>query len=95
MKKKIMAVLLAGAFTVASTGCGKEDGRNIKTHNGAIAEVADAIDGDRYYEETVAYASGEEGLDSEEDFNTEEYNYIAVGINYFKKFTFFFISVLL
>ena len=76
MKKKIMAVLLAGAFTVASTGCGKEDGRNIKTHNGAIAEVADAIDGDRYYEETVAYAAGEERLASGEDFNTEEYNYI-------------------
>ena len=80
MKKKIMAVLLAGAFTVASTGCGKasskEDGRNMEAHNGAIAEVTDAIDGYRYYEETVASAAGEEGLASGEDFNTEEYNYI-------------------
>ena len=80
MKKKIMAVLLAGAFTVASTGCGKassrEDGRNMEAHNGAIAEVTDAIEGYRYYEETVASADGEEGLASGEDFNTEEYNYI-------------------
>ena len=80
MKKKIMAVLLAGALMAASAGCSKSDSKrgdnNMEAHNGAIAEVTDAIGGDYYYEATEAQAARESELDSEEDFNTEEYNFI-------------------
>ena len=80
MKRKIMAVLLAGAFVVAAAGCGKKDrseATQIKEHNDAGGEIAeidiDALVGGnsaQSYEATEAYES------QAEDFNTEEYNRI-------------------
>ena len=84
MKKKIMAVLLAGAFVVASAGCGKkersESTRQVKEHNDAIDTVIAEIDpilGDgsaQRYEATEAYET--QPNMTEEDLNTEEYNRI-------------------
>jgi len=80
MKRKILAVLLAGAFVVAAAGCGKKDrseATQIKEHNDAGGEIAeidiDALVGGnsaQSYEATEAYES------QAEDFNTEEYNRI-------------------
>lgn len=80
MKRKILAVLLAGAFVVAAAGCGKKDrseATQIKEHNDAGGEIVeidiDALVGGnsaQSYEATEAYES------QTEDFNTEEYNRI-------------------
>ena len=83
MKRKILAVLLAGAFVVAAAGCGKKDrseATQIKEHNDAGGEVEINIDsllgGDSgaSYAQTEAYAT--EQNSQKEDFNTEEYNRI-------------------
>ena len=80
MKRKILAVLLAGAFVVAAAGCGKKDrseATQIKEHNDAGGEVEINIDsllgGDSgaSYAQTEAYAT--EQNSQKEDFNTEEY----------------------
>lgn len=90
MKKKIMAVLLAGAFLVAATGCGKksdsEGSRQVKEHNDMVETVTADIGSILGYSETQG-TQGESWIEYEttvagseqsmtEDFNTEEYNRI-------------------
>ena len=83
MKRKILAVLLAGAFVVAAAGCGKKDrseATQIKEHNDAGGEVEVDLgpylggDSGASYAQTEAYAT--EQNSQKEDFNTEEYNRI-------------------
>ena len=82
MKRKEHITIMAGilALSLAATACSSARETYSTTaavHNTAMVAAADSyIDGGVAYETTMAYFGEEEYWESEEEFNTEEYNTI-------------------